>query len=186
MMEVLVTAATEVAKKSLENMGGMSSIEKTKDLPRTPALEVEVRVTDSPYLKCRNEGLAGQTHEVSGVPFEQRAVELPNGTIIEGVFPNFEHPFEANLDETLYEARDARQFKEANEQLREAVEENPDLRDMFTEEQLEEIEYGDTPDGYVWHHGEEPGSLQLVDKAMHEQTAHTGGRSIWGGGSINR
>lgn len=186
MMEVLVKAAAEVSKKSLENMGGMSSIEKTKDLPRTPALEVEVRVTDSPYVKCRNEGLAGQTHEVSGVPFEQRAVELPNGTIIEGVFPEFDHPFEATLDETLYEARDARQFREANEQLKEAVQENPDLRDMFTEEQLEEIEYGDTPDGYVWHHGEEPGSLQLVDKTIHEQTAHTGGRSIWGGGSINR
>lgn len=186
MIEVLAKAAAEVGKKSLENMGSMSSIEKTKDLPRTPIVEVEVRVADSPYMKCRNEGLAGKVHEVSGVLFEQKTIELPGGTVLEGVFPNFEHPFEANLDETSYDSRDARQFREANDQLKGAIEESPDLRNMFTEEQLEEIEYGDTPDGYIWHHGEEPGSLQLVDKAIHEQTAHTGGRSIWGGGSENR
>lgn len=186
MIEVLAKAATELGKKSLENMGNMSSIEKTKELPRTPVVEVDVRVTDSPYMKCRNESLVGKVHEISGVSFEQTSIELPDGKMIEGVFPQFEHPFEAKLDESLYDARDARHFKEANEQLKEAIQESPELRDMFTEEQLEEIEYSDTPDGYVWHHGEEPGSLQLVDKTTHEQTAHTGGRSIWGGGSENR
>lgn len=186
MIEVLAKAATELGKKSLENMGNMSSIEKTKELPRTPVVEVDVRVTDSPYMKCRNESLVGKVHEISGVSFEQTSIELPNGKMIEGVFPQFEHPFEAKLDESLYDARDARHFKEANEQLKEAIQESPELRDMFTEEQLEEIKYSDTPDGYIWHHGEEPGSLQLVDKTTHEQTAHTGGRSIWGGGSENR
>ena len=40
--------------------------------------------------------------------------------------------------------------------------------------------------GYTWHHNQEEGVLQLVDKNVHEQTGHTGGRSIWGGGSDNR
>ncbi len=186
MIEVFAKAASELGKRSLENVGNMSSIEKTKELPRTPAVELDVRVTDSSYMKCRNEGLSGKDHEISGVRFEQKSIELPDGKVIEGVFPQFDHLFEAKLDESSYDDRDARQFKEANGQLKEAIQESSELRDMFTEEQLEEIEYNDTPDGYIWHHGEEPGSLQLVDKVKHEQTAHTGGRSVWGGGSENR
>ena len=57
---------------------------------------------------------------------------------------------------------------------------------MYSEEQLDDIKRGHTPRGYTWHHSEEPGKLQLVDKEIHKRTGHTGGRAIWGGGSKNR
>ncbi len=52
--------------------------------------------------------------------------------------------------------------------------------------QLEQIENGDTPDGYTWHHDAEAGKMQLVDTETHQKTGHTGGRSIWGGGTESR
>jgi hypothetical protein len=57
---------------------------------------------------------------------------------------------------------------------------------QFTEEQLEQIMNGDTPDGYTWHHNEETGKMQLVKSETHARTGHTGGRAIWGGGSESR
>lgn len=44
-------------------------------------------------------------------------------------------------------------------------------------------EAGETPDGYVWHHNEQPGEMQLVDENVHSRTGHTGGYSIWGQGN---
>jgi len=37
-----------------------------------------------------------------------------------------------------------------------------------------------TPEGYTWHHAQEPGVMQLVDRGVHAATGHTGGYSIWG------
>ena len=37
--------------------------------------------------------------------------------------------------------------------------------------------------GLTWHHNEIPGKMQLVDATEHSTCRHTGGRSIWGGGS---
>ena len=34
-----------------------------------------------------------------------------------------------------------------------------------------------TPDGYTWHHHQDPGLMQLVDRDIHRQTGHTGGFS---------
>ena len=45
---------------------------------------------------------------------------------------------------------------------------------------------GTAPDGYVWHHNEECGKIQLVEYDLHAHTGHTGGRSVWGGGNENR
>ena len=118
---------------------------------------------DSSYIICKNESLEGDYHPISGVKFEKKTVELPDGSQVEGVFPNFELKFDAQLDESQHNDSDAKHFKEANSQLKEAVENDPELREQFTDDQLEQIEAGDTPEGYVWHHSEEPGTLQLVD-----------------------
>lgn len=141
---------------------------------------------DSTYIICRNESLEGESHPITGVDFILKEIELPDGTLIEGVFPVFDSAFDAKLDDSQYTQSDAQHFKEANSQLKEEVKNNPELRGIFSTEQLEQIELGDTPDGYVWHHSEETGKLQLVDSNDHAQTGHTGGRSIWGGGSDNR
>lgn len=136
-------------------------------------------------IKCRNEDLEGQEHPETGVPFERKQVEV-DGKQYEVVVPEFESSFDAQLPENMFEATDREQFKECNSQLKNEVANNKDLREQFDDEQLEQIENGDTPDGYTWHHDAEAGKMQLVDTEIHQKTGHTGGRSIWGGGTENR
>ncbi len=35
-----------------------------------------------------------------------------------------------------------------------------------------------TPSGYTWHHHQEPGRMQLIDRDVHAKTGHTGGFSV--------
>ena len=184
-----LSSLVETGANSVEKVREVSNVENSKDLPTSNFEGKESRTNpeaESRYIICRNESLEGDRHPISGVEFERKTVELPDGSQVEGVFPKFGSKFDALLDETQFNDSDAKQFKEANGQLKESIENNPELKEQFTEEQLEQIEAGDTPEGYVWHHSEEPGILQLVDITEHAQTGHTGGRSIWGGGSENR
>lgn len=133
----------------------------------------------------RNAGLKGMEHEITGVKFKKKTVTVGTKRI-EGVFPKFESKFNAKLPKTLYEAPHRQiHFTECNKQLRQAVDSNPKIKSQFNSTQLEQIKNGWTPDGYVWHHSEEPGVMQLVDAAVHAKTGHTGGWYIWGGGSSN-
>jgi hypothetical protein len=138
------------------------------------------------HVETRNQTLEGDLHPITGIPFEKKSIEMPNGEVVEGVFSEFPHEYEVKLDESQYLESDARQFKTAISQLAKDIESNPELAKKFTPEQIEQIKNGETPDGYVWHHSEQPGVLQLVDKDLHDKTGHTGGRSLWGGGSDNR
>lgn len=135
---------------------------------------------------CRNENLAGETNELTGVKYEKQTIDVYDYKV-EVVMPEFEAAFEAELPEHLIEASDREQFKECNKQLSDALKENPDLAKKFTPEQLEQIEDGVTrggaPDGYTWHHDAEVGSMQLVDSDLHGDSRHTGGKAIWGGGA---
>ena len=69
------------------------------------------------------------------------------------------------------------------------IENDPELRSKFTPEQIKDIEEGRTPSGYVWHHNEEPGKMQLVKREDHDRViggaAHTGGNSLWGADSVD-
>ncbi|HDR6309421.1 TPA: HNH endonuclease [Bacillus cereus] len=138
------------------------------------------------YVETRNQSLENDLHPITGVPFEKKIIELPSGEIVEGVFPEFPVTYEVQLDEQQYLDSDARQFKTAIGKLAQDIENNPDLQKKFTPEQLEQIKYGETPEGYVWHHSEQPGVLQLVDKDLHDKSGHTGGRNLWGGGTEHR
>ena len=108
--------------------------------------------------------------------------------IQEATFPDFsEHcRFETTLLEDRYLASDYQHIKYCNEQLSQAYENGTLDTEQFTDRQLEQIRNGDTPEGYTWHHHEEPGRMQLVDSEIHRQTSHVGGRSLWGGGSEAR
>ncbi|MEU9744056.1 HNH endonuclease [Micromonospora chersina] len=35
----------------------------------------------------------------------------------------------------------------------------------------------ETPEGYTWHHHQDPGLMQLVEEWTHAKTGHTGGFS---------
>ncbi|WML50611.1 HNH endonuclease [Neobacillus sp. PS3-34] len=70
----------------------------------------------------------------------------------------------------------------------EAIQSDPNLADDLglSHEDMIGLAHGDTPEGFTWHHNEEPGLLQLVHQDEHAHTAHTGGRELWGGGSEYR
>lgn len=171
-----------------------SSLEVKQDGENKEKNDID-KVEDSKYndnaesqpekIKCRNEDLEGKEHPETGVPFEKRQVEV-DGKQYEVVAPRFESTYDAQLPEDKLKSTDREQFKECNSQLKEAVANDPELREKFDEEQLEQIENGDTPDGYTWHHDVDAGKMQLVDTETHQKTGHTGGRSIWGGGSDYR
>lgn len=139
-------------------------------------------------IETRNDHLNGYEHPDTGVLFVEKTVDLPNGQVIEGTFPVFDEAFNVIIAEDLYYESDDVHFRVANDTLAQAILENPNLaNDLgFTQMDLQNLANGQTPDGYTWHHNEEPGLLQLVDEESHAQTAHTGGRSIWGGGSDYR
>lgn len=138
------------------------------------------------YIETRNDDLAGQYHPETGVEFESKIVTLPSGDVIEGVFPVFDSEYTATIPQSMYLESDEVQFNVANDQLANAIKHDPSLRVEFTKEQIAQIYAGETPDGYTWHHSEEPGKLELVDEEIHANTGHTGGRELWGGGSDYR
>ena len=137
-------------------------------------------------METRNQDLEGKEHPETGVPYEKKIVKNDAGEDVEVVVPKFESKFDAQLPEDLEKASDKEQVNECNKQLKEAVENDADLKEQFTDEQLEQIMDGETPDGYTWHHDAEKGKMQLVDSETHAKTGHTGGRVIWGGGQSNR
>lgn len=135
-------------------------------------------------LKTINEGKEGQKGE-GGVEYVRKTFEV-NGVEVEGVFPEFESVADVQLPEELTQATDSEQAKYGNKELKEKVQSDPEFAEQFNEEQLEQIENGETPDGFTWHHNEEPGKMQLISTEDHQNNRHTGGKAIWGGGRENR
>lgn len=139
-------------------------------------------------IETRNGHLDGMVHSETGVPFEQKTIELTNGELQTGTFPVFESKFSVVLVEEMYLESDTVQFNIANDTLFHSISTNPGLAgDLgLSAEDIQDIQNGNTPDGYVWHHSEQPGVLQLVNEETHQNTGHTGGRELWGGGSDHR
>ena len=145
-------------------------------------------IVEAEELDTINDDLNGYEHPETGIPFAEKIVDLPNGEVIEGTFPVFDSDFSVVIAEDLYLESDATQFNVANDTLYQAIQGDPNLANELglSQADVHALANGQTPDDYTWHHNEEPGVLQLVDEETHDQTAHTGGRSIWGGGSEYR
>ena len=101
-------------------------------------------------------------------------------------FPVFASMGNCNLPTNLIQESDSIQFRKCNNLLWKGIQANPSIKERFHPEQLEQLRRGQTPDGYTWHHHQSKGKLELVDKEIHNQTGHTGGKAIWGGGNANR
>lgn len=142
-------------------------------------------IVEAEELDTRNDHLNGYEHPETGIPFAEKTVDLPNGQVVEGTFPVFDSNFNVMISEELYLQSDDVHFGVANDTLYQAITENPKLASELNLSQVDvqALANGETPQGYTWHHNEEPGFLQLVNEETHDQTGHTGGRSIWGGGS---
>lgn len=141
---------------------------------------------NSQLIETRNDSLVGEEHPVTDVPFEEKNITLPSGESIQGIFPDFEEEYSIQMPESMYLENDNAHFFYANHSLAEYINQNPEFASHFSNSQIEQIYSNQTPDGYTWHHSEEPGKLELVNSEIHEKTAHTGGREIWGGGMENR
>jgi len=124
-----------------------------------------------------NYKLRGKEHPRTGVKFSRLG------------FPMFESNFNCKLPFNLINASDSKQFKYCSNKLREVIKTNPKLKQQFTPKQLKEI-YSKKPiiDKLTWHHHQSKTkrTLQLVDRGIHNKTAHSGGRTIYGGGEIGR
>lgn len=118
----------------------------------------------------------------NGVPYFKKQVEI-NGVKIEGVFPKFKAEYETMLPPD--KMRNTNYTEICNKDLKAVIENDPKLRESFSSKQVQDIEEGKTPDGYVWHHNEEPGRMQLVKQDDHEGARHTGGSFLWGPGAGN-
>lgn len=132
--------------------------------------------------RCDLEGKRAE----NGVLYVRKRIEY-NGIIIEGVFPKFDSVFSTYLSPENQKSN--AYAKECNAKLKEAIKNDPELRSRFTDEQLKDIENNRTPTGYVWHHNEEPGKMELVKREDHDRTiggaAHTGGNALWGPDSVD-
>ncbi len=106
-------------------------------------------------------------------------------------FPIFDSLFDTYLDNSLLSNRDPNShFRAANEALANVLRNNPPLAnkmglsDMQTAYILKGPPYSTAPPpGLTWHHHQDIGKMQLVDRKIHNTfKPHTGGMSIWGGG----
>lgn len=130
-----------------------------------------------------NEGLEGQQYPGTDVEYKRHTFMI-NGEKVEGVFPEFESKFNTMLPKDMRNASDTEQFKYCTQKLAKQIEKDSELAKQFTPRQIEQIKNGEPRiSGLTWHHNEIPGKMQLVNANEHNICRHTGGRSIWGGGS---
>lgn len=198
-MEIIENTSLESLKARVEDiLNSMPEIKEGRPLTEEEIAHYNVKLGCSDALlknatidengritiKTINDGKEGKEGE-NGVKYERKTVVV-NGVEVEGVFPVFESANDVQLPEELIKATDAKQAEFCNQQLKAAVESDPELAKRFTPEQLEQIRNGETPDGYTWHHNEDPGKMQLIKTEDHQANRHTGGKAIWGSGSENR
>ena len=138
------------------------------------------------HIKTINENLEGKNYPGTDILYRKHVFRL-DGEKVEGVFPVFKSKFNTYLPKELQKVSDAEQFKVCTKKLKERIECDLEFAKQFTPRQLEQIKAGEPRiSGLTWHHREVPGKMQLVNSVDHEKCKHTGGRSIWGGGSDNR
>ena len=124
-----------------------------------------------PRLKLGLPGMANQVHGVTKVHFDSKG------------FPIFKSKYKVKLKITDYRQSRSYHFLICNKKLYKDVRTNTRLRQKLnlSKNDIKALEIGETPKNYVWHHHQNPGVLQLVDRKTHEKTFHKGGFSIWGG-----
>lgn len=137
-------------------------------------------------IPTRNQNLLGKVHPRTGVKYGITKLELSDGKNIKkvkGVFAKFDTVLEEQLPKDLYKASEAQQKKYLGEVLQKQINTptgRKKLEKIFDADQIKEIEAGNVPTGYTWHHNEKEGLMQLVNSETHAATGHTGGMSIWG------
>lgn len=84
-----------------------------------------------------------------------------------------------NLDPSDYLKSRGTHFDRASKSLYNEMQNNSELASKFTQNEIEIFKDGGVPKRFKWHHNQEEGLMQLVDRTLHRQTGHDGGFSIW-------
>ena len=115
--------------------------------------------------------MAGKTHPVTGVKFDNDG------------FPIFESKYNIKLDPADYSKSRGTHFDRASKALYEQIKRDSELASKFTAKEIEIFKEVGVPKRFTWHHNQEPGLMQLVDRNIHRKRGHDGGFSIWGPGN---
>ncbi|MBB1151471.1 HNH endonuclease [Myroides sp. NP-2] len=156
-------------------------------------------------LNNHNKKYAGEV--LNGVPFVKRTLKQ-NGYDVVGVFPDFSNYrlFSHTLNKEQYLLKDAQQFDIGKAALANEYKKNPKkvkamLRELnkgkeytfngkilkgedMLEKQILDITNpkNNKVFGFIWHHNEKDGVMELVSQKAHDGVRHIGGKSTWGGG----
>ena len=115
--------------------------------------------------------LANKSHPKTGIKFDQEG------------FPIFDSFGDMYLEPEDYLKSRGTHFDRASKDLYQQIMANDELARKFTQEEIELFKNGSVPKRFTWHHHQNPGLMQLVDRRIHRQTGHIGGYSIWGKGN---
>ena len=115
--------------------------------------------------------LANKSHSKTGIKFDQEG------------FPIFDSFGDMYLEPEDYLKSRGTHFDRASKDLYQQIMANDELARKFTQEEIELFKNGSVPKRFTWHHHQNPGLMQLVDRRIHRQTGHIGGYSIWGKGN---
>ena len=115
--------------------------------------------------------LANKSHSKTGIKFDQEG------------FPIFDSFGDMYFEPEDYLKSRGTHFDRASKDLYQQIMANDELARKFTQEEIELFKNGSVPKRFTWHHHQNPGLMQLVDRRIHRQTGHIGGYSIWGKGN---
>lgn len=131
-------------------------------------------IVDGEYLGRMD--LAGQSHPMTGILFNDKG------------FPVFDEIyFDGQLDpERLLMTRPTH-FSDMDKKLYQAIKSDSKLKSeiekIMTPKQIDNLAKGKHPNNLTWHHHQDTGRMQLVNRTIHDSMNHNGGFSIWGVGN---
>ena len=132
-----------------------------------------VTSTTIPPYSAPRVSLAGQRHPATGIVYDNRG------------FPIFDdvafYDTRLNINEFRSVSYQS-QMRMATRDLRDQLNNNPQLRSRFEPDQLQAIQSGQANiPRLTWHHHQDTGRMQLIDRDIHRRTGHVGGEAISGG-----
>lgn len=130
-----------------------------------------VTSTTLPKTNEKNVKLAGQKHPVTEVVYDHRGFPIMDSKCI------FDTMIPANIANI---EKAEKHMKAATLNLKNQIELGKISRSIFSDKQLKQIMKGkDQIDELTWHHHQDRGRMQLIDRKLHETTGHIGGMGLW-------
>ena len=157
-----------------------------KDISRKPIfVDDEMLPLEGTSGKIKKVPLTHEKNQVVERKFEGKTYLIKKD---ENAMPEFTI-FETYLgEEHINSSDDDSHFEASNKRLGELLKEDPNLKADLG---LDDTQYKHltknppskkSPPGLTWHHHQDTGKMQLVNKELHARFGHIGGMERWGGG----